>query len=282
MRASAKSEQVTREYYAIRSRIWILDFILNWSVIVAVFYAVDLVNHWAIWPLAGLIIGARLHALGLLAHDATHRVAFKRRFLNDLLGEVFITWTFFVVLDEGYRPWHFAHHRTLGTPDDPELSYRSLRPYHGKASWRKIWRVFALDLLGLGIADLIRFMLAVFPYRKPVRFLGPILLWGAFAAIAISSGNLWILLLWIYAIITGFWAVFRIRTWAEHIEVGETGKENSHRFSASSVTRFLFFPHNTFCHYEHHIWSQVPYYNLPRIRSLSKHRPVRPLGELFT
>jgi fatty acid desaturase len=280
--ASGKSEGLSREYYTMRPRIWIRDFILDWAIIVGVFYVVHLVDHWAAWPPAALIIGARLHALGLLAHDATHRTAFKNRFLNDLLGEVLITWTFFIVLDDGYRPWHFEHHRKLGTQDDPELSYRSLRPYRGDVSWKKIWRIFATDLLGLGIIDLLRFTLEVFPSRRPTRFLGPILLWAIFAAVTIYTGHPWILLLWTYSIVTGFWAVFRIRTWTEHIHVREEGKENSHRFSANPIARFLFFPHNTHCHYEHHIWPQVPYYHLPLTRSLNKHRPVRPLGQLFT
>lgn len=279
--ARGKAERVPPEYLVMSSRIWIVDFILDWLTIVAVFYVVHLVNHWAIWPPASLIIGARVHALGLLAHDATHRTAFKNRFLNDVLGEVFVFWTFLMVLDDGYRPWHFEHHRKLGTPEDPELSYRSLRPYNEAVSWKRIWLIFALDMLGLGIIGLFRFLKAVFPYKRPIRFLGPILLWAAFATITIYTDNLWILLLWTYSLLGGFWAVFRIRTWTEHIEVTPMGKETSHRFLANPIACFLFFPHNTYCHYEHHVWSQVPYYNLPRLRSLHQHRPIRPLQELF-
>jgi fatty acid desaturase len=59
------------------------------------------------------------------------------------------------------------------------------------------------------------------------------------------------------------------------------GKETSHRFKPGLLSRFLFFPHNTFCHYEHHKWPQVPYYYLPKVRELDKGKPVIAISGLF-
>ncbi|HSJ02993.1 MAG TPA: fatty acid desaturase, partial [Verrucomicrobium sp.] len=240
-------------------------------------------------PVVALVIGARIQALGLLVHDATHRVAFKTKWLNELLGETLVAWPLFIVIEKGYRTWHFDHHRHLGTDHDPELdSYRSDSPYDKPVTWRRVWRYFATDLLGLGVYDLFKFLKAIFPYKQPWRILGPVGLYAAFFAVCYFSNSLWVFYLWVWSIITGFWAVFRIRTWTEHVGVEPQGKETSHRFSPGwdphspgVLGKFLFFPHNTYCHYEHHKYPQVPYYHLPALRKLEESRPVSALGELF-
>ena len=259
---------------------WLGDFLLDWAVVVGTF--VFLAHAWSycLVPFAALLIGARLHALGLLAHDAAHRLAFPDKRLNDFAAEA-IAWPLFLVIGDGYRPWHFAHHRTLGTEADPELGYRAHTPYAGRTTWGKIVRQFLLDMAGFGVVGLVRFLLAVFPYSRPWRMLGPLLLWTAFLGVCLWTGHLWIFGLWAWSILTGFWAVFRIRTWTEHVGVPPAGKETSHRFAASWLARFLFFPHNTHCHYEHHKWPQVPYYNLPALRERDRERPVVPLPALF-
>jgi fatty acid desaturase len=221
--------------------------------------------------------------LALLGRDAAHRVAFRRRKLNDILGNLLIARPLFVVLG-GYRPWHFEHHRRLGTDHDPELHYRAFRPYSGPLSWAKIRRVFLLDLLGFGALDLFIFMREIFPHRRPISFLGPVLFWIAFGAITYHFDVAWVFFVWAASLITGFWTVFRVRTWTEHVAVPEpwnTGKQNSHRFETGWMARFLFFPHNTHCHYEHHQWPQVPYYNLPLLREHLHSRPVMHVSKLF-
>lgn len=45
----------------------------------------------------------------------------------------------------------------------------------------------------------------------------------------------------ITALLTGFWAVFRIRSWFEHVGLERAGKEGTHRFVANPALRFLFF-----------------------------------------
>jgi fatty acid desaturase len=233
---------------------WVRDFCFDWCVILAAFTVFATVQSNLLLPLVALVIGARMHALGLLAHDVTHRLAFKQRRLNDLVGEVFIAWPLFLVLEDGYHPWHFSHHRQLGTEDDPELSYRADAGYVSGVTWGKVVWYFALDMLGLGIVDLLKFMKAVFPSKRPQRMIGPVVLWLTFLAWTLWLNCLWIFGLWAWSVVTGFWAVFRVRTWTEHIEVPPCGKETSHRFSAGRLARFFFFPHNTYCHYEHHKW----------------------------
>jgi fatty acid desaturase len=265
----------------LRPLIWFLDFSLDWFFIVGVFIFVKMTPYLWVWPLASLLIGARLHALAILGHEATHKLAFKNRFLNDAISEIFIAWPLFVVIDKGYRPWHFDHHRGLGTPSDPEMNYRSADTYSGQATWAKIAGLFFLDLIGYGIPELVRFIIEVAPKSKKRELLKPLLFWGVFISVSFYLKQGWIPLLWLYSIATGFWAIFRVRTFLEHVSVNREGKENSHRFTANLLARFFFVPHNTYCHYEHHKFPQVPYYHLPKLRELDSTVPVLPLIQLF-
>ena len=271
-----------KELYKLRPHVWVGDMLLDWGIIIAAFFVFDRFPYWWMVPPLSLVIGARLHALGLLAHDATHRTAFRSRRLNELFGEVIVAWPLLIVIDEGYRPWHFDHHRHLGTEDDPELeSYRAKSPYDKQVTWTKVWLFFVYDMLGLGLPGLIKFSAAIYPLKQPWRIIGPVTLWTCFFLVTFFYHATWIFWLYTWSLISGFWAVFRVRTWTEHVGVELRGKESSHRFMSGPVGRFLFFPHNTWCHYEHHKWPQIPYYNLPALREADTSRPVQPVGELF-
>jgi fatty acid desaturase len=264
---------ISKDFYQLRSSIWLADLVLDWAVIVLVFWIFSWFKNVYLVPIASLLIGARMHALGLLAHEVTHRNAFKNQVLNDL-AQIVTAWPLLVTLENGYRPWHFEHHRLLGTAKDSELiSYRAKPPYNEPANWKKILFFFFIDLFGLGIFSQFKFFSAIFPTKK-YFFLGPLILWSGFFIITQHYESSWIFWLYFWSLISGFWAVFRVRTWTEHVGVEFNGKETSHRFSTGRVSRFLFFPHNTFCHYEHHKWPQVPYYNLPKLRALDHTKKI--------
>ena len=129
--------------------------------------------------------------------------------------------------------------------------------------------------------DLLNFLRLVLPYKNPRRLLGPLILWSAAGLVLYRLDSLWILGVWAISLITGFWAVFRVRAFTEHVHVPMKGKETSHRFTAGWLARFYFFPHNTYCHYEHHKWPQVPFYNLPALRQLDGSKPIARLRDLF-
>jgi fatty acid desaturase len=272
---------IPREIRKIRPWVWLFWLVVDWGVIVATYSVFAVYRSWWLLPVAVLIIGTRQHALGLLGHDATHRRAFKNRRLNDIFGDLFTTWPLWIVLGDAYRDWHFGHHRELGSANDPELDYRGGSPYSGHVSWLSIGRCFLFDLFGLGVLDLLNVLRLVFPYRNPARYLGPISLWIATALLLLAFGQLWILGVWALSLVTAFWAVFRVRAFTEHVAVDWNGHASSHRFRAGWIARFLFFPHNTWCHFEHHKYPQVPFYNLPALRKLDGTKPTVHFLRLF-
>lgn len=269
------------ELRKLRPTRWIRDFLFDWAIIVATFAIVAVIDSIWIFPLAAIIIGSRIHALALLAHDASHRLAFRNRMVNDLVAELFITWPLFYYLDHGYRPWHFQHHRALGTDADSELPHLALKVYSGTVTWRKVVRQFVMDSLGLGVLDFFHYSGFIIPKIRLHLIIGPIIVWIAFITLCAMFNAWWILGLWIWSFVVSFWAAYRVLVWAEHVNVPLNGKESSHRFSAGWLSRFLFFPHNAHYHYEHHLSPQVPYYNLPAVRKLIVGKPIVPLRELF-
>jgi fatty acid desaturase len=251
------------------------------AIIFGVYLCVGLWQHWLLYVPAVLVLGSRQHAIGILGHDGAHGLISRNKRLNRILSEM-CTWPLLVNVHDGYKEWHMDHHRHLGTARDPEhYGYRRLPAYVLPVSRARVVRLFILDLFGLGLHEVLMFVRVVFP-RHAVNFIGPILLWLSAFGVAYWFDMLWVPVLWLVALITGFWAVFRVRTWAEH--VGKTagpGKEASHRYHIGALGRFLFFPHNVWYHYEHHVYASVPFFNLPKLRELLRERPVIAFGEVF-
>lgn len=274
--------QIPRELTRLQPWRWFVAMIGDWLFIVMIFVVFAICGKPIyLLPVVVLLIGSRQHALAILGHEGAHFLIVRNRRVNDFVSQFFISWPLLICIADGYRPWHFEHHRHLGSATDPELSYRDAPVYRGRVTWMRVIKQFFGDLFGCGTFGALTFLQETFPSKRRLVFLIPITLW-AFCFVTFGMvGLLWIPLLWSVSIITGFYSVFRVRTFSEHVGVPKAGKETSHRFHPGTIFRFLFFPHNTWCHYEHHKWPQVPYYNLPKLRKLDSTKPILPLSELF-
>lgn len=267
---------------------WLSDLAVDWSLIVGFFWLFDATGRpWPLLPLFGILIGSRQHALSLLGHDGAHMSALPNRYMNDRLTEWFCGWPLGTTLDGGYRDWHFEHHRALGTPADPELAYRGeSSTYSGTITRAHIIARFVQDSLGMGASGLWAFVREILPEKRS-SYAGPVLFYALFLVTSLYLDATWVFIVWCWSIVGGFWAVFRMRTWFEHVGLENHGPFGSHRISANPVIRFLFFPHNTHCHFEHHLHPQVPQSNLPELRKRIQAREsllkpvVQPFGELL-
>jgi fatty acid desaturase len=178
-----------------------------------------------------------------------------------------------------YRKFHLAHHRHVGTADDPESDY--------KAGMGSRWRLpltrrrlvsrALLDCVGLGAPD----VLQTFKTLRP-RDLDDALAYAGFwlvvGAALTFAGLAWCIALWLVASATTQWAAFRVRIWTEHAGLSEG---ETHRFHANWWQRWLFFPMNTWCHYEHHAHAATPFYLLPELRRELRTEPVLTVGQVF-
>lgn len=255
---------------------WGIRLVWNWLEITALFVFCWYMNKWWAYALAVPLLGTRQHAISILGHDGAHYTVCQNRFLNDYFTQIFTLWPLATGLD-GYRKFHFMHHRATGEVHDPELIFKRL----SKSEWelpmplRRIVGLTILDMFGLAIRDIIQLNLII--KRISIRdVLGPLALWTIISIVLFKSNLLWIEALWWFSVASSFWASFRIRVWGEHVGVKDT-----HRVHMNLLQRFFFAPHNVWMHYEHHKWPSMPFYNLSRARKLVHAKPIIPFGELI-
>lgn len=249
---------------------------VNWIEIAAIYSVAAHFDHLLGYLVAVLLLGTRQHALAILGHDGAHRSASHNRKFNDLATSILVLWPLGVGLD-GYRRFHFLHHRWSGGKEDPELQHKGCAPdeWARPLSRRRMAWLIARDLCGVAIRDIFRLIKIVKPVSLADR-VGPLLWWTSAILLAYRFGALWAIAVWWLATISSYWAVFRMRAWTEHFDTA-----NTYRISATWWQKALFLPHNTWCHFEHHKWPGVPCWNLAKARKLDTVTPIVPVGELL-
>jgi fatty acid desaturase len=174
--------------------------------------------------------------------------------LNDWLAEVFCLWPIATGL-HGYRRWHLAHHRWLGTADDPELIVKARA--HGNAMPDRLLKVKLIicDFVGLGAVEILQAMRAIRPAQRRDVW-GPIL-WHA-AALAILGWRFEAL--WFGSLFTSHWAIFRYRIWREH-----QGRDPFSDPTWNLAVRWWevpLLPHGVGYHHAHHASPSIPFHGL--------------------
>jgi len=215
---------------------WLFAVIIDWSLILLSFVAVD---KWS-WcaPLTVFLVGIQQHAIGLLGHEAAH----QKGWLNDLLANLLCFWPIGSSIS-AYRDFHFAHHRYQGDLwRDPEEIHRqrlSRWQWTTPCSMTKRVVLFVLDHLFLGAVEV----------SKAIRLVGdPVAAFILVIAFVILWQYCPVGLLWYVSLITTFWAVFRIRIWTEHVG----SSDGTHRSTTPSWWMRPILRHHTYKHREHH------------------------------
>ena len=254
---------------------WLLPTAMEWAIIVALFMAGYWLNSPIAWFAVTVVLGSRQHALAVLGHEGAHYLISRNRWLNDSAAELLCFWPLGVGIG-GYREHHFRHHRLIGTPDDAEWIDRDDWQWTLPKSRSQIVGFFLGDIVGLGVPGVARVLFAVAGGRRALDWFGPILFLGGLVAAFVWSG-LWLVpVVWFSALLTSFWAFFRLRIWTEHV-----GTSGTHRISANWWQRWFIVPHNTWYHYEHHEQASVPFWALPLQRRHVSSRTFT-IGELFS
>lgn len=253
-----------------------LAVLADYLPIVLVFFL--LWNHtgnWALYLGAWCVLGIQYHRLALLGHEGAHRLLFRSRRLNDMVTDLLL-FNPLGLTGAGYRAWHFAHHRALGTPEDPELAIKRGWRYSMPKSRAQFAGMFVADCLGLGAAEIWRVMIACRPRSAP-DWLRLSSYWGALGLTSAYLERLDLLCLHVWTTVTLLMALSRLRMWCEHSALAET-----HRIESNPFLSYAVFPHNTWLHFEHHKWPSIPCHNLRKARELEQQEPVRSLSQLLT
>ncbi len=222
------------------------------------------------WMVAAFpLVAALQHAISILQHEAVHGLLFRNHRLNDVVGRFLLSYPIGFSLD--YRLVHFAHHRHLGAEADPDLpNYRPF-PAHRGVLIRKIlrecsgWGAIIQFFGSTGRTSGGRSRLVPIAVTQVVILL--VFVWAGHPA-----AYLWLWLLPLVTLAKGF---AQLRNIAEHaVRVGApAGTERLRTFGSSRLERFFLAPLNFNYHAEHHWYTNVPYYHLPRLRAALRQRP---------
>ncbi len=272
-----------------RSRFKGLALLMHcWAVIAA---AMAIGVLWPITiPLMVMVIGTRQLGLFILMHDAAHGLLHPNRRINDWAAK----WFGGAELDT-YRPYHLQHHRFVQQTEDPDLVLSAPFPITPASLKRKIWR----DLSGQTFyKQRVRLVLAKLKNREAGQ--------SAFAAIGLevksqrvflltngvgfalfAAAGLWWawLLMWLLPMATWLPLVTRLRNIAEHALVAENNADplrHARTTQANLIERALVAPYWVNYHGEHHMFTQIPCWNLPEAHRILASKGVTQRMEVQT
>ncbi|HEX8322296.1 MAG TPA: fatty acid desaturase, partial [Tepidisphaeraceae bacterium] len=270
-RRTLLSPQRVRELSQLRPAVAVRDTALCWLVIFACWIGVAVYPAWWTVLLAVVIIGTQAYALMILAHDGLHRRLFNGVRANDLFNDLCIVGSFGAITRINNRN-HLSHHQHLGSHEDPDrYKYICINKSTGLEllSYLIGAQVFvSIHNVLLGRRERTK---AAVKSAKPgyvVRDLAILIGWQAM---------LWTL----GCLFIGWWAVpvlwylpfflfallgDNFRTFAEHTVVGADHDADDHRlitYVSNPIERLFFSPMNMNFHTAHHLWTSIPYYNLP-------------------
>ena len=255
---------------------WLIRIIFDWLLVFTVLYYAHYFNQIWSYALAILLIGPLQHAIGIMAHDGTHRRVHHNPKVNDFLTNLFGLAPLMTPM-VNYGEFHLGHHNHTGTDKDGEIEFKkSMAPNWSLPITKHHLLITAIkDCLGLNFFTAMKLGGGLKEAAKS-DLLPIVLFWSlAFSLIAYTQAW-WLPMVWFAATMTSFWASFRLRLWAEHI--GTTG---THRFEANWWQKLFFLHHNIDLHFEHHLYPAIPLWNLPIVRKLLNKEPIIPLSKLF-
>lgn len=251
--------------------------LFNWLIILAVIYFSILFPSLWLYILTVIIIGARMHALTVLMHDAAHYRFLKNRIWNDLIVNIYLMYPIFTSIEK-YRRNHLAHHQKLNTDEDPDWAAKQGKRSFTfpKSKTEFVLRLASYLVLYQGIMDVAWLLKRLEgndeknsgkSESRSLKIVFYVLLFGAITFLGVWQ---YYLLFWIVPFLSTFLMFQYIRSVAEHF--GGLTYENlltsTRTVKASFIERFFIAPHNVGYHLEHHLYPGVPFYNLPKLHNL--------------
>jgi fatty acid desaturase len=257
----------------------------EWLGIAAAIAASVWADAWPVTVLAVVFIGARQHALLVLAHDASHFRLLPGRQRNDWVGNVLLAWPMFVSV-QGFRHYHGDHHRFLQRDGDGN---RALWGTHGpdgqlvpewrypKSPGQLAWTLLRRAALLTGLFWMVRgllggFLFGVPPAAQVVRAV----LWAAVLAGLASSGA-WggFFLYWVLPYCTWHVLIQYLRLICEHSAVrsGDPRYADTRTTIPGPLGRWFVLPRHIGYHLAHHWYPSVPFYRLPELHARLEARP---------
>ncbi len=216
------------------------------------------------WPFTFVLMGRAFAQFASLMHEAAHRLLFRNKRANDVVGRWLLGYPSLTSTD-AYRRVHMAHHRDEFGPDEPDIPLYIGYPV-GAASFR---RKLTRDATGRTGIKLMRGLLSSARSKdQRVRrtFWKIMAVQAVLLGAAIASGHWWLYpLFWLAPYLTVWRVINRLRSVAEHggMQRSPDRRESTHTVRQHAVARTLLVPYRIGWHLAHHVDSGVPFRNLP-------------------
>jgi fatty acid desaturase len=259
---------------------WNLGYLaLVWATVIAGFALVAAYPHPLVVVAVAIVVSGRQEALLNVHHECIHSMFVPGRTANDRIS----IWLCASPCASPYwaaRARHLAHHRLLGTDDDPD------GPLHkgpGFSTRRRTVQTFAAGVVGIYAVKVVFADDAATPLDPAERR-------ADVAHIAVTQLVLcgvttlmfgW----WVYPLVwllpLGTMTVFshQLRSFGEHaLTPSEEGVHPDRLITTAShpVERFLVAPYRMNYHAEHHLFPWVPSPRLPTVQRRLDARPDAP------
>jgi len=256
----------------------VLDVALCWGIIFAAWVVAAQYSRWWVILLATLVIGTRYYALFIIGHDGMHRRLFRDSRLNDLVSDLFVFAPIGAIIRLNKKN-HILHHQHLASEADPD------RHKHGcfNKSTRFEYLFFFSGLVNLWPAFCNVFLqkrknqTEETSSRPSDRSEGSYVIRDLVILVAcqfaLISGLTWAfgwwgyIVLWLFPVYVFTYCADLIRSFLEHSHPESDEKADQHRlitFLSNRVERIFLSPMNMNYHAVHHLWTSIPYFNLPR------------------
>jgi len=251
-----------------------LQVLFEWACVAALIAVALHTTSIAAQALLMLLVATRQHALLALMHEFAHH-QFSRRHptLNDVLGDVFTAFPFFITV-HGFRRNHLAHHRHVATVDDPNwVAAMRKRRYRFPKRRRELWLEVARHVCGLRtLAELKSYTVdARMSVELPPQVLArQVFFFGAVIGLCAWLDAWRALLFWLLPLSTFLMAILYVRDIGEHYGMPAPGLERSRTVLCGWWERLLIGQNSVGYHAEHHLFPSVPFFRLPRL-----HRHLR-------
>lgn len=235
-----------------------------WVQILAVVVVTVRVDRWWLWPVSVVVMGRAFALLGILGHEAAHRLLFSRKTLNDWVGRWIVSYPAFVAYDL-YRRGHMAHHRDELGPNEPDTLFYAGYPIAMSSFRRKMTR----DALGSSgwknLKVLLRAATRPASRRVALSILATQLV--LFVGFSVAGWPQLYFVLWLLPWMTSWRVINRLRAIAEHggMVRSDDKRETTHVVRQRPLARFWMVPYNTGWHLAHHVDSGIPWRKLPRL-----------------
>jgi len=210
-------------------------------------------------------MGRSFALLGILGHEAAHRLLFARRRVNDAVGRWLLSYPGFVPYDL-YRRSHMAHHRDELGPDEPDTGLYAGYPITRASFRRKLTR----DALGNSGWKNLKVLLRAATRPGSRRVALPILAVQVllFAGFWAAGWPQLYLVLWLLPWMTSWRVINRLRAIAEHggMTRSPDKRQTTHHVRQHWTARFWMVPYNTGWHLAHHVDAGIPWRQLPKLQ----------------